>query len=203
MICTPRFSATFWTNKTIWQSISILVILGILYLQKRINKRLWKALIVVAVILGFCQSVYPIENWFYSFPSPQAAYQYMYDGEKKIESVIEGKKSGFILDNKSGYAILPKTKKGWKCASGIFIRDIAWYPDGKISANLFRFANTDDYYIRISLIYYSDSIQLTDRDDSTFIRRKQIVEDSIFSYYYAYVPNVDEDYYFKINNQIV
>ncbi len=180
--------------------LSLLLLFIFLY-RKRLTKRLLIIFIVLTVILSLILNYCPIENLFYSFSSPEAAYQYMYGKQAEIFTV-SGEKSTLILGDKNTM-ISPKMQNGWKLATAFSVKLVETYGSQTATVFLTRLSGTNEYYIIISMIYQGPSFQLTDRDNSEFFAPENVTEQSTHVPYYAYVPKVDQDYYFYIHNRPV
>ena len=89
------------------------------FLEKRFTSISLKKTVLFALLISAgittVSALFPTENAFVSFPSPQAAYQYHNFGE--IQQILSGQRSDLIVaqnGDKNIHAICPKTPDGWK-----------------------------------------------------------------------------------------
>ena len=152
--------------------------------------------------LGYILTLFPFENLFISFDSPEAVYNYMYTGA--VVDVIEGENSCWVFAEGSGPYIVLKTDTGYKIASKSSVKTISNdYVQNEYL--IYHVQNTSDYYIYGTEWSESKEVSII---DSNGIIPNYIVRDlshpdwEIYSIaYYAYVSELTDDYYIRINDK--
>ncbi len=123
-----------------------------------------------SVLLITVLSFLPFENLFVTFDSPAAAYKYYILGASDPELILEGDSCDFVVDREDGvesYFVIPKTEDGWKVGIGVNLKLIDdKFCDG-ISVSVFRYKNTEDYFITVCDISGGESI-ISDGENSEF-----------------------------------
>ena len=142
----------------------------------------------------------PIENWFLTFESPEAAYRYTAFGKTNIIHKIDGNESTFMIDRSESvdtHLIIPKSEDGWKI--GLGSDTVCFYNkiiDDKI-ITVYRFKNSDDYYLFVQTVN-TKNVEVKDSRNSEFFK---LEESSIyFSTYCTYLPKPEKQYWLSIND---
>lgn len=159
--------------------------------------------VAVTVLLGFL----PFENAFITFDSAEKAYEYYIPGKSNIEIVIEGNESDLVIDYKNEtetYLIVPKTKEGWKIGIGSNIEDITRKISDNIIIHVFRYKNTDDYFVTIFDVN-GNEINISDDCNTEFhpIKRNNKYTRKSYVTYYAYIYGLDLEYELNVNGEKV
>lgn len=152
------------------------------------NKRRWCILaMMVALILGELSCLLPVENAFISFPTPGKAFNYYQN--KKADIVVEGKNSAFVQSSSDGeIGIMPRSSDGWKIGTFCDIKDFPVKVDDKVIVELFRYKNTDDYYIFVSN-HMNKNYKIADNRNTQFK-----CFDKSPNEYFAYINKIDNQY---------
>ncbi|MCR5636987.1 MAG: hypothetical protein K6F76_07420 [Clostridiales bacterium] len=194
-------------------SILFLVIVAIIIRKKLIKKKF----IYIIIIIGFFLSsgtvtVFPIENVFYSFDSPQAVFKY-YVGKGEINNVIYGKNSCMIVYSEFTPGI-PMNKSYNKMIIPIkgnkYILPFAYgmktvYDCGRFT--IYTLLNSKDYYIYAFDWSENQTKEIHDNKGSKFIQIPiyTYVTDnnlkSTFSQFYAFIDNFSKNYCLTINGE--
>ena len=166
------------------------------------NRKKRRIQVVIAVCIAMSAAVFsmlfPIENLFYSFKSPEEAF--MYIGQAEPENVLLGQYS-CIVSGKHGNDYVPdgvftRAEDGWKLGK---INDLrlcfATMISKEFTVKVRQFRNTDDYYVEIIDYTGTDKV-ITDKNGTSFFKGYQ---DKDSCSYYAYVNRFDMDYYIIVN----
>lgn len=152
-------------------------------------------LLICAVLLLF-----PIENLFITFTSPEQAYEFTYPQNTKV-TVVEGAKSTLVMgvnkENEIEYQVFPKTKNGWKRLGLLQIQFYQFYPAAGISTTLVRYKPSGDCYAWVHSLRNQDC-EITDELGSQFRSDEELTGD-ILHEYYAYVGQPSGTYTLTID----
>lgn len=165
-----------------------------------------KALAITAVVVFFvvnmALSLFPAENAFMSFATPEKAARYTGIGE--VVCVAEGEESGLLITKqRSGVQvqIYPKKDGKWQIGTGISFSQSS-YAMEKGMITLYQYKPTGEHYI--SVILFGTDIPIHDSVGSVFQTCKQDeLAAEHFSEYYAYIPQFDDTYTLTINGTTI
>lgn len=157
----------------------------------------------LSVILTIALVFLPFENFFVSFDSPKAAYEYWNLGESDIELVVEGDDCDFIIDCKNDsdtYLIIPKTIDGWKIGIGSNTKRIVQNLSNGIVVYVYQYKNTSDYFITI-LDTNGGKSTVSDEYNTKFysLERNNDSLGKTFVTYYAHITNLNPQYSVIVN----
>lgn len=158
---------------------------------------------VLTVAAYICLSLVPLENLFVTFSSLQSAYYYNHS--KKIETIVEGKKSDFIIaseKNTESHSIVPKSDNGWKLGMGTDIKTVSKTVSDAAIACVYQYKNTNDYYIAV-YCKNSGTFDVSDNQNSEFKFSKRYINGAEEYHYtcYAYINNFNEQYVLTVDGQ--
>ncbi len=161
------------------------------------------AVLFAATISVF--SMFPVENLFINFKSPEKVFNYINTGE--INEIIYGQDSCLIVyskgNNTGGYYIIPKTATGYKIPNYFTIKKISHKFDESGLFDVYNVKGTQDFYV-------FGTVHLDEKENEIYICNemgKKIeadivrVEDTSFIYFFLHdFPN---KYYLSINEEKV
>lgn len=180
-----------------------------LLIIKRIKPKKGKlfniSLLICTFIIVCVLNFIPFENVFYTFSSPEKAYNYFYSEKKEISIVVEGEKTDFVCGREGvemTHLIIPKSDKGWKVGLGADTKNIKNTFKTGVSYNIYQYKNTNEYYIFL-LDVSGEKATVTDSLDSNFVESSIDDGDEIKYIYYAYIPEYNEEYVVTINGRQV
>lgn len=163
---------------------------------------------IITALLIFILAFFPFENLFMSFNSPEEAYEYFNFGESNIVLVVEGNYCDFVVDRKNdstdSHLIIPKTEDGWKIGVGINTKKIAQKHYNGITAIVYQYKNSSDYFITIIDSTEGESMITDDYNTSFYSLERNInsINEPLIVYY-AYIPNFNSNYTVTVRgNQI-
>lgn len=94
-------------------------------------------------------SLFPIENLFVTFSTPEKSYNYVNFEKAKI--VISGDTTDLVIGHENTYLIIPKTDKGWKIGRGLDTKTVSVnYNDG-IMVSLFKHKKTESCVVTMHM----------------------------------------------------
>lgn len=139
-----------------------LVVIASILLVTKLKKSKFKSK-KRATIIGLCSTLIlwstlefiPFENLFVTFDSPEASYRYMYFSASNDPLIVSGDSCDLLIDCDNRRAafnnvLIPKTENGWKISRvGIPKCNVYRYDNG-VTLNLYRYKNTDDYFLTIT-----------------------------------------------------
>lgn len=104
--------------------------------------------LVLCIILGEVFSLFPIENFFITFKSPQSAFKYYCSGE--IVDIIQGDDSCMVVYSTGGnsysHTIMPKNENGYKISSFLNTKKSISQFNSNGTYAVYNSSKTDDYY---------------------------------------------------------
>ncbi len=158
---------------------------------------------ISAMVLTTLFSLFPVENAFVSFPTAEKAYAYNHTG--KVKLTVNGNDSDFIVGEKGNtdvYAIIPKTNNRFKIGMGTDMRQVFKKTSDGISVCVYRFKETDDYYISV---FDADGgeTEITDNCNSVFEYTSSFNSalNKKFYTYYAFIENYNDGYSVSVNGK--
>jgi hypothetical protein len=180
------------------------------------KKKLYIILTVIVCIVGLntLSVQFPIENLFFSFESPESAFQYYHGGKMvgNIVEVVDGKSSSMIVfseNNDFGWVfITPETDKGYVIPSWLTVKKYTRNIDEKaygpfiVDITIYRVIDTNDYFYYGSIITEEENVTII---DSNNVNVKHFYRDIKTSYisaiiFYGYIENLTGDYHFLIGD---
>ena len=166
--------------------------------KKKVNSVCGLLGIALFIILGFV----PIENILY-FSSASEAFEYR-NPEAKIELVIEGNESDYVIGKDNGTDVImlvPKNDEHWYVGTGTELKTLVKTMKDNVVITLRQYKNTRDYYITIYEIN-GEKIHLSDSIESEFVLLGAIKEsENTFTKYYAFINDYKEGYWIEVNGK--
>ena len=188
----------------------ILLNLGIV-LSRIKYKRVWSivSFILICGALPIALSFFPVEDYFITFKSPEAAYEYSISSKSNIALVVEGDHSDFIVarndngDSTYTYSILPKTADGWKVGLASYLEKVAAGLNDSVGINVFRYKDTSDYFITV--ITFDEDTTVSDECNTRFCPLEHYSDhkEKTFVDYYAHLTDFDPEYSVIVNGSKV
>ena len=175
------------------------------FLIKRADFKKKKALFFLAILLCFVISSitfsYPLENVFYSFKTPEAAFKYSQVGQ--IESIQEGKQSCGVLycDTRNSHHIIAfeKDENGYKIpVRGQMIQT----EKSEISKNgyfqIYSFDKGADYYL-FGRVYGEEELSICDKNGNVLPSKTEKSYGTNYATVFLHIENYNDDYCIYIN----
>lgn len=171
------------------------------------RKGLFVAVVVVSVLFVALIALIPITHKQQKYSSPENAFHYKNSGE--VLFVLEGEHSAYIVSESSSgsytYDFVARDGKFWVPISGVSARP-SIKRQGDIEVHIYRYGDTDDYYITVKSTS-GHEIKISDNRDSTFNRAGETYDISGSTFdmytYFAYIGAVDSTYNLEVNGEII
>lgn len=192
----------FGIFRVIFWAIIFTVCLYIIKKSKISNKRLWYIFSLVATItLTTFSALFPLENAFITFSSPESAFNYNNTGNVLL--VVNGESTDMVVAERNDtdvYAIIPKSDNGWKLSVGADTKKIAQNISNGITVHIYRYRNSNDYYITV-LNTNGGELIVSDNYNSEFyyLTKTNKTLNETFYTYYAFIYNLNEQYSLTVN----
>lgn len=171
---------------------------------KIVRKKLVSLLMVaLCLILVSVSGMYPVENLFINFKSPESVFNYTNFGE--VNDILYGKESCMVIytnqNSSGGHYIIPKTEKGYKIPNYFAAKKVSNKFDKNGNFDVYNVLGTQDYYIVGTILSNTREQNIVDSQnhpveniivDMGNTETKTVV-------IYSYVKNFNNDYYLIIN----
>lgn len=189
--------------------LGILLFFVLVFLMKkfRIFQNRWRYVVPLIVSAIFSSVLFfsPLENTFLTFDSSIKAYHYSTSLLSTPSLTVQGENSEFMVTNENGkykYLIIPREDNGWKVGVSSNLIMVSEKTVDSADLTLFQYRDTMDYYVVVSYVdgghaYVSDSNQ------SNFSYLENQTPYKLYVTYFAYVPNITEEYCVYINGQAI
>lgn len=190
--------------------IPIFIVSGILITKsKKVrNKKRGVLLTVIScVVIMTVLMCTPIENLFFTFKTPEDAFNYSHNGS--IVDVIDGKESCIVLykenDESNNKAVFIKSHNGYKlCTSFLqmnIILDNKYLDENNYlvtSIYMYKIKNTSDYYLFCDDYSPVTYMSIKDNKGSDFTVRAKA---GLGNKAYAYINEYDSEYMIYLNGR--
>ena len=183
-----------------------LVLLSLIKKYRKLSKKMWCIIALsVSVIFSSVLNFFPLENAFLTFDSPIKAYHYSTSFFSTPSLTVQGENSEFMVTNENGKykcLIIPREDNGWKVGVSSNLIMVSEKTVDSADLTLFQYRDTMDYYVVVSYVdgghaYVSDSNQ------SNFSYLENQTPYKLYVTYFAYVPNITDDYCVYVNGQAI
>lgn len=172
----------------------------LLFLKKRRKWQIRVPAILVALIFYGILCVFPLENLFFSFPTPEAAYSYQC--ETPIRLIIPGEESCFIRSEKGDISFVIKDAKGWKLGNN-FLCKTADLSDNGILVSIDQYGRLGDCYLTVTNAK-GGPLSIQDTRNSRFLVQTTEAPslNQTFYAYYTAVRDIDSSYTLTIDGEV-
>lgn len=185
----------------------ILIILLLVIKKSAVKrKKILSIVLAVSCTLSFgLLTLFPLENYFVSFNSPEAAFNYCYSGE--IQDIVEGDSSIMIIyssnNNTTSFAFMPKDLTGYKIQISFSYDKIYNKLMERGDISIYKVKNTKDHYFVRGAISSVDTENISDSCDSYFRSIIKKIPNSTNSNIltYAFIESFDDNYFYFLNNE--
>lgn len=183
----------------------IIFLIGLFILKKSslVHKKKFRVvLIVICVIFTTILSLFPIENVFVTFSTPEAAFEYFHSCPAIF--IVNGEKTDLVIGEKDSayvYRIIPKSNKRWKIGNSFDTKMKFRKIVGEVAIYGHQYKNSEELYIEVSH-RYGKALEISDSKQSKFLYLidKDVKIKSVYTYY-AYIGDADENYYICIGDE--
>lgn len=158
----------------------------------------------ISVMLVVASAFLPFENFFVTFSSPKAVYEYYTLEKPNIQLVVEGDNGDLIIDRQSEadtYLIIPKTVDGWKIGIGANTKRIIQKVSNGIIVYAYQYKSTNDYFITILDTNGGEST-VSDECGTSFFSLEKYDKPlgKTFVTYYAHITDLNPQYSVTVND---
>jgi len=176
--------------------------------KKQYGTRQYFIAACVSLLFASALCVFPVENLFLTFDSPESVYVYTKQERSEAKCVVEGDQSALVIARKPDsetniHYFIPKKNNGWGIEIGVFSTEmITWKSYAGVDIQVEHYKNTDDYYV----IVFDDLngyVNVSDCINSAFLPVKYsgdtIRKEGVI--YYTCVQNLNSEYWININGR--
>ena len=156
-----------------------------------------------ACLLWILSGIVPFENWFYTFPSLEAAYKYY--GKSAQYVAVEGESSALVITqdsrrrNTQYIKFFVKEKDGWGLSSAFDLKVQLTASEGNFWIHVYRYKDSEDFFVMLSDWNYKQ-LQVSDQYGTGFIEHSW--PDNVEEYsYYGFIRSWAEPYIVVINGR--
>ena len=180
--------------------IPVLIVLN----KKKLLRKKSVAIITIISIIAFTSiiSIFPVENAFIRFDTPEQAFSYVETG--KFDYVVEGESSSMVVYKKDGntysHTFLLKDEKGYMLTSFYGYTNVCMMHNNNGILNVYKVNSIEDYYVTGFLFSDTNDIELKSdtRDVEYDIRYNE--NNNFFS---AYIKEYADDIYLVCDGEKV
>ena len=168
-----------------------------------IHKKLVSLLsIILCLAIVTASAMFPVENLFISFQSPENVFQYTEFG--KIENMIYGENSCMVLytsGSSSSHSILPKTEKGYQIPGYFTSKRISHRLDEKGCFDVYSVSGTKDYYVIASVNQKAEASAFAVLDKHGEEMKCSIFRGNDTDFLYIYIHDLSEECYLSVQGE--
>lgn len=183
------------------------VVLFVIVLTGRfIRKKFGKILaLILCVMFSLVLFIFPFENLFYSFSSPEKLFNYIStDRTGEIVDVVYGDNSCMIYyqtdKNSYSYAFFKMHESGYKILNYFSYKKISSKLDSNGSFNVYNISGTKDFYV-LATINSAAKVELYDGNNFKIDINIKQVKNANFVFFSA--TNLTDEYYLLIDSEKV
>ena len=162
-------------------------------------------IIALCMVLISASAMFPVENLFINFKSPENVFNYTSFG--KIDEIIYGRESCMVIYSKGnstgGHYIIPKAEKGYKIPNYFVTKKVSHKFDKDGLFDVYSVKGTQDYYVfgTVCLKENDNAIDIFDSEDEKI--ESNIVRVGDTSFIYFFLDDFQKGYYLLINGEKV
>ena len=163
--------------------------------------------VIIGILVASVAGVFPVENNYASFNSPESAFLYYNPDVTAVELVVPGEYADMVIGKKDEtyvHTFLPKSDGQWKIGTGLNSKKIAYRIMANAVIHLFQYADTSDFFI-VVVDTVGNTLEISDSRCSTFFITEQ--DNSGLgkktTTYYTYVSEMDTQYSLTVDGNII
>ena len=178
--------------------------------KKIIKKKLFLIfLIVMTILLLIATSLLPVENWLFTFQSPESVLRYT-ERRSEMVDVLYGNNSYIVVftrrNGSGGSFVARRTEDGYKLPERILpTRRVAHRHDQRGIFSVYHVRNTSDYFIdgmasfneSVISIYDSSGAEMKD----VMLEVTPMSEGGYVIWFSMFIEKFTDDFYFYINDE--
>lgn len=185
----------------VWLILSICIIIMVKKSEIARKKFISIISVVICTIIVSVSGMFPVENIFVNYKSPENVFNYTNFGE--IDEIIYGQDSCLIIYSKNGntggHYIIPKTAKGYKIPNYFTVKKVSHKFDKDGLFDVYDVKGTQDYYVfaTVKLKENDNKIDVFNKLGEKVKSNIVIVENTDFIYFN--LNDFPNDYYLLVN----
>ena len=191
----------------------LVLLIGIVLLATKGMKK-WVPLLLCLLCIGIISlsSVWPPENLFIDFKTPEKALAYYAAGEfinGEIMDIEEGEQTCMLFyeesPNNYKQVIFPKTEAGYKLPCFYGEKTVAKKIDGSGFYKIHNYKGSDDYYLFAAFTTNKENITVTDSCGKQIdvIIKKNSKSENKTVFILSYIDEYTDDYSVTINDKTI
>lgn len=187
----------------IWLVASVIVVL-IIRATNIVRKGLVGFLsVALCLIIVSVSAVYPVENLFVDFKSPESVFNYTNFGE--VNDIVYGKESCMVIytdrNSSGGHYIIPRSEKGYKIPSFFASKKVSNKFDKEGNFDVYNVSGTNDYYVVGIILSNTVEPEIIDSENRPvkYITIDMGDTETKTVVIYSYVENFNNDSYLIID----
>jgi hypothetical protein len=164
-----------------------------------------KLVLLLAMVVSLClvsvTAMFPVENLFVNFSSPESVFNYTCSG--KIESILYGSNSSMICcatgNSAYSHTFVLKSKAGYKIPGYFSARRVSHKQDKDRIFNVYHVLGTEDYYINGVVKAEENEMSVFDGNDEKV--ESDIIKLKNTNFIYFFVENFTVEHYLRIHDE--
>lgn len=169
----------------------------------RFKKVLSTLAVVLCILLVSISRMFPVENLFLSYQSPEKVFNYAKSGQ--IYEIIDGKESSFVIYNTGnstyGFYIIPKTSEGYKIPNYFTQKKVFQKFNKQGAFDVYNVQGTQDYYVSctVNITDISEDILVFNSENEQIGSKVIRIENTNFVF--LWIPEFDNGCYLMTNGE--
>lgn len=167
-------------------------------------KKVFSTLTVVfCIILVSISSMFPVENLFLSYQSPEKVFNYVKSGQ--IYKIIDGRESSLVIyytgNSTYGFYIIPKTSDGYKIPNYFTQKKVSHKFDEQGAFDVYNVQGTQDYYVScaVNLSDISEEILVFNSENEKI--GSKVIKIKNTNFVFLWIPEFSNGCYLMINDE--
>ena len=167
-------------------------------------KKVFSTLTVVFyIILVSISSMFPVENLFLSYQSPEKVFNYVKSGQ--IYKIIDGRESSLVIyytgNSTYGFYIIPKTSDGYKIPNYFTQKKVSHKFDEQGAFDVYNVQGTQDYYVTcaVNLSDISEEILVFNSENEKI--GSKVIKIKNTNFVFLWIPEFSNGCYLMINDE--
>lgn len=167
-------------------------------------KKVFSTLTVVFyIILVSISSMFPVENLFLSYQSPEKVFNYVKSGQ--IYKIIDGRESSLVIyytgNSTYGFYIIPKTSDGYKIPNYFTQKKVSHKFDEQGAFDVYNVQRTQDYYVTcaVNLSDISEEILVFNSENEKI--GSKVIKIKNTNFVFLWIPEFSNGCYLMINDE--
>lgn len=157
---------------------ALMTALAVILVRKQKRKLIKVITVAVLLALMLTVSLFPVENLFYRFASPEDAFNYQYESTVVCQNVIPGQDCALVFGQEKVYATR-KSGDGWKLQRGFDLQTKSEIREKGVFLTLYTVRGTSDVFV---LVMADREISVSDNLGSDFTRLSDYWETGFVAY---------------------